>query len=733
VARLPGWGQAVFGAVFGPGPARDAYQRMRARPAGVQVVVRSGSARWLGLPCELMRDPARELPLALDAGVAGIDRSLPAAELGAAFDVAGTGRLRVLMVISRPAGTADVGFRMIARPLLERLEAVRGRVDLVVLRPPTLDALAGTLAAAAEAGEPFQVVHFDGHGVLGGRRVAGSGAPGMYQDAAPEGLLVFQTADGGRDPVPASRVAQVLAAARVPVVVLNACQSGAVGKQLEAAVATRLLHGGAASVVAMAYSVYAVAAAEFMAAFYERLFAGDRVSAAVTAGRQRLFRHPDRPSPKGDLPLADWVVPVHYVRRETRFPGLVTARPAGAPSLEEALDQLAGPGPGGGGGALAPVGVFTGRDGLFYELETAARLQKVVVLCGPAGTGKTELAKAFGRWWQDTGGVERPEWVFWHSFEPGLASFGLDGVIAEIGLAVFGPVFARLDAAQRTGVVEHFLRDRRALLIWDNFESVRSVPDPSAVTVRLDEAGCQQLRGFLQKLAAGGRSAVLVTSRSDEPWLDDGAGPGGAAVPLTLRRIRVAGLTPEEATQYAGDLLAPYPEAAPRRAGRAFGELMQWLDGHPLSMRLVLPHLDTTDPGVLLAGLHGTAPLPGWADGQGGRLTSLPASLGYSYAHLALAHQRLLVAVCLFHDTAVADVLGPFSAVDGVPQRFQKVSTRTWAEVLQAAAGAGLLTGLGGGMYRLHPALSAYLAARWCTPANMTVLAHGSPHAGQTG
>ena len=48
-------------------------------------------------------------------------------------------------------------------------------------------------------------------------------------------------------------------------------------------------------------------------------------------------------------------------------------------------------------------------------------------------------------------------------------------------------------------------------------------------------------------------------------------------------------------------------------------------------------------------------------------------------------------------------------------QRFRGVSRETWGEVLDAAAGAGLLTGLGGGMYRLHPALPAYLAARWRT------------------
>ena len=90
----------------------------------------------------------------------------------------------------------------------------------------------------------------------------------------------------------------------------------------------------------MAYSVYAVAAAEFMAAFYESLFTGASVGQAVTAGRRRLFGHDGRPSPKGDMPLADWLIPVHYLRKEVSFPQARTPRPAGAPSLDAALDQI---------------------------------------------------------------------------------------------------------------------------------------------------------------------------------------------------------------------------------------------------------------------------------------------------------------------------------------------------------------------------------------------------------
>lgn len=150
---------------------------------------------------------------------------------------------------------------------------------------------------------------------------------------------MFEKAEGGPDQVSAGSVAQVLKEARVPVVVLNACQSGAVGKQLEAAVATRLLQEGVSSVVAMAYSLYAVAAAEFMAASYERPFAGDRVTEAVGAGRRRLAVRPGRPSPKGEIELADWVIPVHYHRRDIHFPALATPRSVARP-LEAMLDDI---------------------------------------------------------------------------------------------------------------------------------------------------------------------------------------------------------------------------------------------------------------------------------------------------------------------------------------------------------------------------------------------------------
>jgi tetratricopeptide (TPR) repeat protein len=51
--------------------------------------------------------------------------------------------------------------------------------------------------------------------------------------------------------------------------------------------------------------------------------------------------------------------------------------------------------------------------------------------------------------------------------------------------------------------------------------------------------------------------------------------------------------------------------------------------------------------------------------------------------------------------------------VEGVPGRFAGISRDEWSAVLADAARVGLLTGLGAGMYQVHPALPGYLAAGW--------------------
>ncbi len=710
--RLPEWGKALFESVFGTGkPGHDAY--LKSREGQAELVIMSRSPAFLSLPWELLRDPKRATPLALD--LAAIDRTLVIE--GAAASVPPGETLRVLMVIARPSGLKDVGYQMIARPLVERLSAVRGRVELDVLRPPTLEAMHKALNAGIAVGEPYHIVHFDGHGTFGnGSDGVTTGSSHFDTATAARGYLAFEKDSGGEHLVSADEFALPVGQAKVPLVVLNACRSGMLGEgklgeaAVEAAVATRLLEANAASVVAMGYSVYAVAAAEFMAEFYEALFAGRTVSDAVAAGRQRLYRRKERPSPKGMLPLEDWIVPVHYLRSSISFSALKQGRRSAPLSLDAMLDRMRSSaredseiGPAA-EDKLAPVGRFVGRDAAFYTLELALKWQRVAVVHGPAGTGKTELAKAFGRWWQATGGVEQPEWVFFHSFEPGVASFGLDGVVTQIGLQLFGPDFVgrTRDAAQRRELILKVLRERRMLLLWDNFETVRELPDMTGATPPLDAAQQQQMRDFLTELAReGGKTGVIITSRTPEDWLGN------------VRRHELTGLTPGEAAEMAEDVLRPYPQARGRRHDRAFADLLNWLDGHPLSLRLLLPQLETVSAATLLDGLKGnTANLPPGFVGEG-RLASLGASLKYSFDHLAPEMRDRLPALALFEGVADEAVLAILSAVKEVPMRFAGVAEEAWSTTLQRLAGIGLVTSLGGGMYGLHPALPFYLMAEW--------------------
>src|SRR5262249_9620369 len=113
---------------------------------------------------EALKDPDQPQPLALLAPI--VRRNLQPQVLPADPQPAPT--VNLLIVVARPGGKADVGYRTISRPLVETLRQAALRVRVEILRPGTYPALAPHLdAVPAHRGAGYHhVIHFDPHGSL---------------------------------------------------------------------------------------------------------------------------------------------------------------------------------------------------------------------------------------------------------------------------------------------------------------------------------------------------------------------------------------------------------------------------------------------------------------------------------------------------------------------------------------------------------------------------------------
>ena len=155
-----------------------------------------------------------------------------------------------------------------------------------MLQPPTYAALEQALRDG-DQGEPYDVVHFDGHGVYD-RRLGLGGL--CFEDPADQGHGERRTLDF----VDAARLAGLVREHRIPLVFLEACQSAVTELDPTASVAARLLDEGVTSVVAMSHSVLVETARRFVQQFYAELARAARVGSAMLAGQQALFADPAR-------------------------------------------------------------------------------------------------------------------------------------------------------------------------------------------------------------------------------------------------------------------------------------------------------------------------------------------------------------------------------------------------------------------------------------------------------
>jgi len=268
-------GAELADAMLGDPALRPLRQRLVEQPPAL-LWIQSDQPELLGLPWELLAlDPTPDSPTLAER--CEIIRVPIGDEDGAEAAPPPTpsegSTLRVAIVSPRPAGPADVPLQPALGPVLATALSAPHTIQLKVIRPPTLAALRREIAG----GEPFDVVHFDGHGR--------EGATGTE--------LVFEDANGDPDPVSADAFTGALAPAPPRLVLLNACRSASTGAGSEPApsfAATLCLRLPSVRVIAMRYAVSVAFVEALVSTVYPLLAAGHTVGDAIVTTNARLAR-----------------------------------------------------------------------------------------------------------------------------------------------------------------------------------------------------------------------------------------------------------------------------------------------------------------------------------------------------------------------------------------------------------------------------------------------------------
>lgn len=525
--------------------------------------------------------------------------------------------LRVLVVVCRPDGAGFLDPRYTPEAILEALKD-RPEVTVEFCRPGTLKALIHTLAQARDAGEPYHVVHFDGHGTTA---EAGVGA------------LCFEDDKGELDTVRADRLGTLLAGLDIPLVVLAACRTS-MKDSSEETVATALLRQGVGTVLAMGYAVHVDMDRELIAGFYEAIAQGKSLGAALQSARRRLLARPQRRHGTGpdaeEVKLEDWFVPQLYQAGDD--PVLLPHQPRGRKKPK--APELAGFPP-------APRAGFQGRGRDSHRLERALLTRGVVVVHAPGGAGKTALAREAAHWWTRTGLF--PDGAVFVSFE---GAPDPEAVISQVGQALESEKFLQRKDPRKG--LAGLLARKRVLVVWDNYESVLPAFQGGEPTP-------PEFAALAREWTAEG-SRLLITSRDGEVGID-------GACPFPLGELSL----PEGLTVLVRFLERLGIDRSQRvQAGLTADELREVVErrsGHPLALELIAPFLRTRGVAAVLEELGPLLAQAAQQHGEG-RNRSMWASLQFSIRHLSPEARAALPAVALLAGGCLEDMAAPVAGLE---------------------------------------------------------------------
>lgn len=659
-------GTDLFRAAFDSNDsARALWESIRSTVSDTTFHVALEGTGAADLPWELIRDPLDPVPLACRAEAFV---RVPAATGADEPALPATRALRVLSVISRPGGTADVRFRSVAAHVLHA--AVRQPMEFVVLRPSTFDALADAVHAAHAAGRPYSVLHFDGHGTY-------EDLVAKYADMRrqrPRGYLMFEDPDSrvGAEPIDGSTLGRLLVRYDVPIVMLNACRSA---RTLPAAadaetptpersfgsLAGELLAAGISAVVAMRYNVHVDTAARFVSDLYAQLASGQDLPGAVRRARAGLFADQQRSIGSADRNVSDWMVPMLF----QASPVLLALPQSKGTSSDPLASEVRPP----------STDPFVGRDDSLLEIHRLFGETRIVVLWGQSGIGKSATAAEYGRWFAATSG--RESIVRMVRIDPHTTSATvIETMFSSIGARPGSIDPASLSIAEQQRVLIDAMAESPCLWVLDDF----------------DTSSQNALATLVEDAAAGGIS-VLLTARSPLTDAFDDAASDVELPPLDdAERIELADAV-------GGGEIPFVPEI--------WRTLLERSRGNP-SVLITLVRA------VLREGIDSPTAMNEFINrlGTPGGGPLLPDTLVRTLrARFGPADQRQL-ALCAYFDGAInsgaLELLRGFARGESPEVPTDKTTKR---DLLDQAADLGVLSRDLNGWYGIHPGLQEFLGS----------------------
>jgi tetratricopeptide (TPR) repeat protein len=712
-ANLIAWGQALHGAALPLQPTANVLLAWAGVEAGAsrrfsvcvddsplhgsseaeENAAKEAATALLALPWELLHNG--DGFLFQGARPSRVRRRLPNKRDRAVPAVAPA--IRVLLITARPEDEACgyLDHRASALPLVAATEELGEVLRLTLLHPATYPALEAELARAQQAGEPYHVVHFDGHGVYD-RRVGLGGL--CFEDPNDSIKLTGRR----HQLVLTNQLGPLLNNYRIPLVVLEACQSAKAEAGAES-VASELLQKGVASVVAMSHSVLVETARRFVASFYAELAKGQRVGQAMLAGQRALHSDPSRGQRYGigELTLADWFVPVLYQEKDDSQLFTATPAPQTKEDLRSRLRARLG--------AVPPEPVdtgFVGRSRDLLALERLLRQERWAVVRGQGGEGKTALAAELARWLVRSQQLRRAAFVsveLYGQSQAVLDALGRQLVGADFSAAKFeNPEQALLP-------IERALREQPTLLVIDNMESVLLPPYLESPELLSEEAALelQAILALAERLLRAGETRMVFTSREALPapfdaqsqrWELRQLGKGDAVA--LIERSLAAGDGNTATAAGAG-------EAALEARREEIEALVDAVHGHARTLALLAPELRRRGVAATQAALvelmqkmeQQVAHLP--ADDPRRREQSLFASVELSLRRLSAANRERARVLGVFHGGVDLDVLRAMTGWEPAEV----------GELAMELVGTGLATPNPYNHLSLNPALCPYLKA----------------------